>query len=90
MVGPSPATPFSFALSPFNLSFNLSKVSIEPISDVAQPLDAVLWLAGARHPVTFVGEADELDRFATPLEGDKHLLGLLDGAAVVLLLMLDQ
>src|SRR2546425_12363725 len=61
------------------------QMSRKPFEDVAEPLETVARLAGARHLVVLAGEAHEAHFAPELLQRDEELLGLLDGAAQVVL-----
>ena len=51
--------------------------------------DTTVSAAAAREAVEFIGEADKFGINAEAFEGNKHLLALLDGAAVVIFVVDD-
>src|SRR5262245_57767111 len=66
------------------------EVLSEPVQDEPEALQAVAGLARARELVVLVREADEEHVLAELLERDEELLGLLDGAAEVVLGVDDE
>src|SRR5436309_13125759 len=65
-------------------------MSVEPLEDVAESLEAVARLAGAGHLVVLSREAHEADLAPELLQRDEQLLGMLDGAAQIVLGVDDQ
>src|SRR5438309_8312911 len=74
----------------FSASLLLPEVLREPGEVALQAVDAMRGLAGAGHAVALVRVADKLNGHVTRFERHEHLLGLLNGAAIVVLLVLDQ
>ena len=63
---------------------------IHPAQNVIEPCNAAVGAANAREAVGFLGEANEFCFHASAFEGHKGLLALLNGTAMVMLVVDDE
>jgi hypothetical protein len=60
-------------------------IGAQPGSDAIEPFDAVAGFAAAQHVVALTEEVEQLHRLLQRQQRGEHLLGLHEGAEVILL-----
>src|SRR6266446_7976181 len=66
------------------------QICSKPVENIAKALQAVAWLAGARHLVILIREAHEEDLLALLFQGRKELLSLLYRTAQIVFSVQDK